>query len=346
MQTNKPKIGIAAPMHVYQYYSGGEFLVDKTVECLKELGADVKLFDAWTDRIESFDIIHFFGIGYFNYEFLNTIKSKGKKLVVTPIFPSMGGLKNLLRRTYHFACFLLPVLKTPPELMKRNAHLADLLLAHANVEKEQITNLLRVDPGKVRVVHFGADKMFLSSSPGIFVDKYKLKDFILCLARFDSVQKNQLNLIRALRDEPVTAVFVGRPDKEMKNYYAACRKEASKNMVFIDHVDRESGMLGSCYAACRTFVVPSKFEYPSLAAMEAVLAGCKRFAITRIGSTREYYGDIASYFDPYCLKDIRDVVLKVHSSEVQDESVIENFKKNYLWEKYAANVLDAYKSIL
>ena len=346
MGTKGPKIGIAAPAHVYQYYSGGEFLVDKTVECLKALGTDVKLFDTWTDKIEAFDLIHFFGIGYFNYEFLNTVKFKGRKLAVTPIFPSMGGLKNILRSIYHRACFMAPMLKTPPELMRRNARLADILLAHANVEKAEIISLLGAAPAKVKVVHFGADKSFLGASPDLFVGEYKVKDFILCLARFDSTQKNQLNLIRALRDVPITTVFVGKPDKGMDDYYSICRKEASKDMIFIDHLDRASGMLGSCYAACRTFVVPSKFEYPALAGIEAVLAGCKRLAVTQIGSTREYYGTIAGYFNPYSIKDIKDVVLKVHNSEKVDAAAIEKFKNTYLWEKYAANVLEAYKSIL
>jgi len=255
-------------------------------------------------------------------------------------------VKNILRKVYHGACFMAPALKTPPELMRRNSRLADLLLAHANLEKSQIIDLLRVSPEKVRVVHFGADKSFLNASPALFVDKYKITDFILCLARFDSIQKNQLNLIRALKDAPVTTVFVGRPDKGMEDYYALCRREASKDMVFIDGVERAGGMLGSCYAACRTFVIPSKFEYPSLAGMEAVLAGCKRLAVTGIGSTREYYGSIAGYFDPYSVKDIRDVVLTVHRSETTDEAGIEIFKKNYLWENYASNVLEAYRSVL
>ena len=339
------KICLAAPSHAYQYYGGGEVLLDKTYEYLRTKGIDAKLFDYWKAKVEDFDIVHFFGIGYFNYEFLKTVKSKNKKLVITPIFPSVSGYKNAARLVYHNICFAAAFLKTPPELMRRNAGLADLILASSEIEKRQICQLLKVKAEKVKIAHYGADKRFLSSTPDLFIDKYKIKDFILCVARFDSKQKNQLNMIRALKDSGVRMVFVGKPDWGMENYYALCKKEAPKDTLFIDYLDQESQMLSSCYAAARTFVVPSKFEYPGLAAMEAILAGCRRLAITQIGSTKEYYKDFAKYFDPYCLKNIKEVVLSVHNSEVKTDATREYFKNNCLWENYIEKLVGVYRTL-
>ena len=340
------KICIAAPSHTYQNYGGGEVLLDKTVEYLKRELLDVKLFDPWHDKIEDFDIIHHFGIGYFNYEFLSTVKSKAGRLVLTPIFPCMDGISGFMRKIYHNICFSMPIVKTPPELMKRNAQLADLILAGSEMEKGQICALLRNDANKIRVVRYGADKGFLNADPELFINKYKVRDYILCVARFDKRQKNQLSLIRALRGSGIPMVFVGRIDKGMEDYYNLCKKEAPDNTLFIDYLDQNSRMLGSCYAACRTFVVPSRFEYPGLAAMEAILAGCKRIAMTEIGSTREYYKDYACYFNPHLLNDIRRVVLSVHNSDVSGDSAREYFKNNRLWENYARDVISAYEAII
>lgn len=346
MSRKNPKICVSAPGHAYQYYGGGEVLLDKTVEYLKKAGADITLFDPWKDKVEDYDIMHFFGIGYFNYELLRTVKSKGCKLVLTPTFPCKEGIANFLRKTYHCACFMLPMLKTPPVLMRRNAKLADALLSSSEMEKKQLSGLLKADPGKISVVRYGADRSFLDSSPDLFISNYKVKDFILCVARFDSVQKNQLNLIRALRDCGLQMVFVGRPDKGMEGYYAQCRKEAPQNTIFIDYLEQGSRMLGSCYAACRVLVVPSKFEYPGLSAMEASLAGCDRLALTGIGSAKEYYKDYARYFNPYSLNEIKSVVMERYNSSPAAGSAREYFSKNHLWENYALNVISVYKRLI
>ena len=45
------------------------------------------------------------------------------------------------------------------------------------------------------------------------------------------------------------------------------------------------------------FALPSWFETPGLAALEAALAGCS-VVITPFGSTREYFGDLVEYARP------------------------------------------------
>lgn len=345
MNKERLKICIAAPHHAYQYYGGGEVLLDKTVEYLKKAGVDAKLFDPWSDKIEGFDIMHFFGIGYFNYEFLKTVKSRQKKLVITPIFPVLGGMRGAARQIYHTACFLFPYLKTPPELMKRNALLADAILASSEIEKNEICGSLRADNNKISVVHYGVDKKFLDAKPDSFVNKYGIKDFVLCVARFDGKQKNQLALIKAMSGTGVRLVFVGRPDKGMEEYHRECKKQAPQGTLFIDYLDQDSQMLASCYAACRTFVVPSKFEYPGIAAMEAILAGCKRIAMTSAGSTKEYYKDHALYFNPNSLADIRKTVLAAHNSEPSNNAAREYFKNNFLWENYSGKLIRLYEAL-
>lgn len=340
------KICIAAPSHAYQYYGGGEVFLDKTVEYLKKEGLEIKLFDSWHDKIEDFDLVHFFGIGYFNYEFIKMVKAKNKKLVITPMFPTLVGSRNLVRIIYHNLCFIVPFLKTPPELMHRSVMLADMVLANSDIEKKQICSLLKGDPGRIRVVHCGVDKRFMDADPGPFIEKYRIKDFILCVGRFDSNQKNQLNLVRAMRDSRIPMVFVGSPDKGMERYYNMCQEESPEGTLFIKHLDHDDKMLASCYAAARTLVVPSRYEYPGLIVMEAILSGCKRLAVTRGGSTKEYYKNYAHYFNPDSISDIRRAVLEVNSSEPIGDSAREYFKKNYLWENYAGDVLKAYKSVL
>ena len=56
-------------------------------------------------------------------------------------------------------------------------------------------------------------------------------------------------------------------------------------------------MLASAYAAARVLALPSWFETPGLAALEAALAGCA-VVVTPFGCTREYFGDRVEYARP------------------------------------------------
>jgi hypothetical protein len=56
--------------------------------------------------------------------------------------------------------------------------------------------------------------------------------------------------------------------------------------------------------ANRVFIIPFWLETPSIAALEAGLAGCT-VIITNRGSTREYFGDRALYCDPQNVTSIR-----------------------------------------
>lgn len=339
------RVALSCPSHVYQYYGGGEVLLDKTYAYLRQCGIEAFLFDPWKDKIDRFDILHYFGVGYFNYEFLHTVKDRNVKLVLTPIFPVLQGAQALKRSIYYNFCFGLPFLKTPPELMRRNARLADSVLAGSHVEKEQLSSVLSLNAKKIKVVHYGADKRFLNAQPELFARKFNTSDYILCVGRFDSKQKNQLALIRALKDFNGKCVFVGNPDKGMEEYYHLCKKEASKNTLFINPLPQDSEMLASCYAGARLFVVPSKFEYPGLAGMEAALAGCGRFAMTDRGCTKEYYGNFADYFNPFSVKEIKRVVMNAYNSEDRSKVIREHFKMNYLWENYSQAVVNAYKEV-
>ena len=62
-------------------------------------------------------------------------------------------------------------------------------------------------------------------------------------------------------------------------------------------MEHDDPLLASACAAARVFALPSWFETPGLAALEAALAGCA-VVITPFGSPREYFGDLVEYARP------------------------------------------------
>jgi glycosyltransferase involved in cell wall biosynthesis len=103
-------------------------------------------------------------------------------------------------------------------------------------------------------------------------------------------------------------------------------------------------MLESAYAAATVFTLPSQFETPGIAALEAALAGCS-IAITEAGGTREYFGDLAEYINPEKEISIMPAIRSAFKNS-GSESLKKHVKENYSWSAVALKTEEAYRSVL
>jgi glycosyltransferase involved in cell wall biosynthesis len=177
---------------------------------------------------------------------------------------------------------------------------SDILLPNAEAEMRVLARDFGLSKGYI-VVPNGVDLRFGNGTPDAFCEKYGLRDFVLCVARVEE-RKNQLSVIRALRDGGMTLVLVG---KEREPYTSRCRRESGPKVRFLGHL--EGNELASAYAAARVHVLASWYETPGLSSMEAALAGCS-IVVTRKGATEEYFGSHADYCDPNDIASIRDAI--------------------------------------
>src|SRR3990167_5426594 len=69
----------------FQNPGGGETLLLKTKEYLEKMGVEIKLFDLWTDRFKEGDLLHVFGSVKETLGLMQSAKSKGAKIVISPI---------------------------------------------------------------------------------------------------------------------------------------------------------------------------------------------------------------------------------------------------------------------
>jgi glycosyltransferase involved in cell wall biosynthesis len=121
-------------------------------------------------------------------------------------------------------------------------------------------------------------------------------------------RKNQLGLIKAIRDLPYQVVFMGGYD-ENGWFYCQCRKWASERMRFLGYVQHDSEEYWSVLRDARCAVLASDCETPGIAMIEAAYAGARPI-ITKFGGTIEYYGFDAEYFDPRYKQEIQDAVVR------------------------------------
>ncbi len=70
----------------FQNVGGGEILLLKVREYLQKAGVTVDLFDSWSARIEDYDVLHVFGSVKDCLGLVRVAKSRGVKVVITPLW--------------------------------------------------------------------------------------------------------------------------------------------------------------------------------------------------------------------------------------------------------------------
>jgi glycosyltransferase involved in cell wall biosynthesis len=199
---------------------------------------------------------------------------------------------------------------------------------------------------KVDVVPNGIDAALYQKLPAPnrrFEEQYGLRDFVLEVGAISPV-KNQLGLIEALFDLPTPLVFVGQPAEKMPDYAEQCRARAAQrgNVFFIDRLPHDE--LPGVYSLAAVHALPSWRETPGLVSLEAAAAGC-RIVTTSIGSTRDYFGDLAWYCYPDDFRSIRTAVeaaLRAAPSPALRDRVLRDFT----WQRAGESTLAEYQKAL
>ena len=332
----------------FQNPGGGEVQLLKTKEYLEKRGIEIKLYDQWKDQLKVGDILHVFGSVKYCYGLMRTAKEAGASVVLSTIcwydwrsavhtYPQFR--QRTLNIIRHGAKVFFP---WAPSLRKSMMKISDRLLPNSEAEARQLSRYFRIDPKKIRVILNGVDSFYEKVAPKAFIERYHLQDFFLCVGRIEP-RKNQLNLIRSHKGLGRPLVIIGEAVSCYKDYEAQCRKEAAANVHFIGYLTPDSEWLRSAYGACDTFVLPSWFETPGLAALEAALAGAK-IVITNGGPTREYFGEKAFYVDPHSVANIREAMIQ--SNQISKNGLLrERIRENYLWEKVAEKTAACYAEL-
>ena len=340
-------VTVAGYQAVSILHGGPSTQIRNTAKHLGKQGVEVRYFDPWTPfKKGDTDLVHIFAANIGTYHLAREIHALGVPLVVSPIVYSL-----------HSAAFVRRSLRWGRLLQRAGKGIwfdygitADVcawaarVLPNTVAEGKLVSDGMGVDPSRISVVPNGVDERFYTADPTPFIERYGVRDFILNVGHTGHARKNVLSLIRALAGIDHPAVIIGRFIAGA--YGEACRAEAAKHrhILLIDGLDNASEMLASAYAACDTFVLPSLFETPGIAALEAALAGAK-VVITPYGGTKEYFGDFAEYVEPSSVEAIR-AGITVALGRVKGTQLREHVRKNFLWQTVAAKTAEAYRKVL
>ncbi len=314
---------------------------------LEQLGVRPTLFNAWKGfQPANTDLVHFFGAGIGTYHLAREIHKLGVPIVLSPIFFTRHSSDyvhrivktgNLLRRYARG-------LWTDYGMMAEMCSWASVLAANTVEEARLFVEGMGVPEEKVRIVPNGVEPRFELGKPALFRRTYGAEKFVLYVGYVGPERKNVVRLIQALEGINHPAYLVGRVEKSPAG--KRCLELAGKNprITILDSLEHDSELLASAYAACDVFVLPSQFETPGIAALEAGLAGAK-VVITSHGGTKEYFGEFAEYVDPNSVKSIRDGIQAALIKQ-KDKSLKEKIRKEYLWSSAAKQLLSVYEMVI
>ncbi|MFZ0454502.1 MAG: glycosyltransferase family 4 protein [Ignavibacteriaceae bacterium] len=328
---------------------GGPFIkIKETKYNLELLGHKVDFFDMWNpeQKLSDYDIVHLVGANFAVFGLVRTLKDKKINYVVEPVFFSNHSYKFIknINSLERFTRKIARGIWFDYGIIKDICSWSEIVLPNTNSEAEILSKGLSIPGAKFRVVHNGVSDRFLSGDPGIFQKKYGVKDFILCVGHLGFKRKNGLALVSALKQINHPAVIIGNIDEagEGKDILSEIKK--NQNIILVDALENDDPLLASAYAACDTFVLPSQFETPGIAALEAGLAGAK-IVITPFGGTKEYFKDMALYPDIYSVESIKNSIEK-SLGKPKDENLKDYIKNNFLWNKIAGDTSEVYAKVV
>jgi glycosyltransferase involved in cell wall biosynthesis len=337
-----------APSFAFQAPGGGENQLVQTGRHLEGIGIPVRLFSAWTDRLETARLLHLFGMSREGLELARVAKARGLPVVLSPIYwyepLALAALEpNLVRQLASLAVWgLRLVAPRIPSWRRELLTLADLVLPNSLSEATQLIRLFGVAPERVRAVPNGVLSTIASASPKLFQERWGVDPFVLTVGRIEP-RKNTMALIRAIRPLGLPLVVIGEAHPAFPRYARDCRRAGGDQVVWLGQLDHHDPLLASAYAAARVFSLPSWFETPGLAALEAALAGAP-VVITPYGSTRDYFGDLVEYARPNHTAEIGRAVAKCWK-EGADPQLARRIATHYLWPNVAQITAEAYDQV-
>lgn len=238
------------------------------------------------------------------------------------------------------------------EQLRRQIHLfrtrilvraADSVLPLSQLEAAQLISTFDCDPDSLHLIHAGVSPSFSQGSADRFRQKFGISDFILCVG-FLAPRKNQLTLIRALRDDPHPLVLIG--DAENEAYAQVCRAAAAQERRAPVHFlpRQDAATIADALTAANVHVLVSLYDIGPLVTLEAAQAGCPQVVTTECGM-KDYFGDAVTYTDPQDEPGIRQAIAAAQA-QPRSHALATRLTQEFTWERAAHELADALRETL
>lgn len=249
-------------------------------------------------------------------------------------------------------------------MIKLSVKSADKIIAVSNFVKDEIINILKVEPDKITVIYEGIDEMIKGQGSHcrealqreVGVDNFKetrvlTHGFILYTGTIEP-RKNIINIIKSfniLKDKglPYKLVLAGKKGWLSETIFEEVKRSRFKDdIILTGYIPDEE--LKLYYSACDVFVYPSLYEGFGLPPLEAMACGAP-VVVSDIPVFRETLSESALFINPESPQEMADGIVRV----LNDDNLRRNLKKKgdeqvkkFSWERTATETLETYKKVL
>ncbi len=348
---------------LYSARGGDTVQIDNTAMALRKLGVevDIKLCNDRHIDYRGYNLIHFFNIIRPADIIFHIDKSK-LPFVVSPIYLDYAEIAKIYPRgPYRLLSFFGKHAQEYFKCLGRCIRNREWIVSWKYVwwgHRRSIVYILQKcacllpnshseyarlkgdfpEAGRFAVIPNSIDTAIFRQSP--VTGSLQRQQGVICVARIEPV-KNQLNIIRALRETAIPLTLVGDAAPNHRKYYEECRRQAYGNVTFVSFQDQET--VASLYRRYKTHILASWFETTGLSSLEAAACGCT-LVVSHKGDTREYFADNVEYCDPGNLQSIRAAVQKAMEAP-ENVAFADKIARCNNWRETALRSLDVYKKV-
>lgn len=296
---------------------------------------DIEYFRPMETNFDKVDVLHLFKLEPEYFNLVMKAKSEGIKIVLSSVVPISDAKKLMLYRVIN----RLPVL-TIYKMQQMILNVVDKVIAETYQEAEYIKKYYSINGDKIVVIPNGIDYQPYKGDE-IYSTMGKKKDYILQVGLVHE-NKNQLNVIRALKGTGIDLVIIGGDNNGDMRYINLCKKEAEgdEHIHFLGWVDNDSRLLKSAYSNAKVLAFPSFYETFGLVALEGAAAGCN-IAISKTLPILDFnIFDGCWLLDPHDVNDIKKKLLSAFEAPLTEklkDRVIEFFS----WDR----IIDAHVQV-
>ncbi len=338
---------------------GDTVVVEKFADGLRRFGVDLTIDTEGTVDPAGFDLVHLFNLMVRpetdNFAAINV--QRGARYVVTSLFEDwpiffnqMVGISNALvgyvmhgqqEQTW------LRLKQLVAEMGLSDPRTSPFVTEHAvglfasGIAEAALIRKYHPRCGPIVLHSFGSDISTIPGDPHLFRKAYDLDDYIICVGRVE-FRKNQMMILKALEDSPLTVVFIASKFTYQPEYLEAAKRFKRKGKtIFIERVDEAH--LASAYAGSLAHVLPSWYELPGLVTIEAARFGTN-IVVSELGTIRDYVGEAGFYCDPADELSVRSAIEKACAAP--RNPALAAAASRFTWKRSVEKLLSYYADII
>lgn len=305
-------------------------------EALEKKGHTVTCLTPWEGYDwKSFDIIHVFGFGLWNYDFIHWGSKINPNFVFSPIIDTNTPMFAYKLATY-LGCRKLRLF-TQNYMLRLLRSDIKMFYARTNYEAKYLREGYGIDENKISLVP-------LSFRMNQYNPNVEREPFCLFAGTMTQERKNVANLIRAAVKYGFKLVLVGNTGNE-KSFFKLKQLIGNSSNIEVKGFVSEEELL-ALYNKAKVFALPSLNEGVGLVALEAAVHGCN-IVITNNGGPKEYYvNGLANLVDPYNVDDIGLNIMQSLENNNQQPALRNHILNNYSIDSCVDKLIDSYYKVL